>query len=165
MWRWISVLAVAGVALGCYQPADPPSNRSVTILVEDPDADLVSITDMSALDSDFQEIPITEAMSRMPQAVSDVIDAINREDWEALNKFNQPDSRSGKFLTKNKQDGVRIHKLSSVKYGVEFEDRSCTAYHFSMQERNGDPHPHFFEMLVYEDDMQAEVLDFWEYGW
>ena len=60
---------------------------------------------------------------------------------------------------------VQVGKLLNVQTVAETNHTSIKLYSFSLRNKDGTVNPHWLQIKVRENGEQADVLDFWNFGW
>ena len=105
-----------------------------------------------------------------PDVCQTVTGAINRADWATLRTFVKPGTHMNEYISsledaKKASHPVQVGKLLNVQTVAETNRTSIRLYSFSLQNTDGTVNPHWLQIKVREDDGQADVLDFWNFGW
>ena len=117
--------------------------------------------------------PITttsQHLDRPPTVCQTVTTAINKGDWTTLRQFAKPGTKMNDYIaslenaTKTSHP-VQVGKLLNVQTVAETNHTSIKLYSFSLENKDGTINPHWLQIKVREDDGQADVLDFWNFGW
>ena len=115
--------------------------------------------------------PVPEHHAETPPNVCDIlISAINRGDWAAL----QPWAKVGTSANQSVQawenaaksgHPVKVGKFLNVQTVGGTSKRPVRLYSYALENKDGTVNPHWLQIKVREEDGEAEVLDFWNFGW
>ena len=106
-----------------------------------------------------------------PPAVCDVLVAtINRGDWPALEPWSKPGTAAHATLQNWENSAKTGH---SVKVGKFLNGQTVGGsskkpyklYSYSLENTDGTVNPHWLQIKVREENGEAEVTDFWTFGW
>ncbi len=106
-----------------------------------------------------------------PPSVCDIlVSAINRQDWDALKPWTKPGSSSNTTV-RAWQDAakagnpVKVGKFLNGQTVGEASKKPYKLYSYSLENKDGSVNPHWLQIKVREESGEAEVVDFWNFGW
>ena len=105
-----------------------------------------------------------------PTACEILVSAINRGDWEALKPWTKPDSSSNTTV-RAWQDAakagnpVKVGKFLNGQTVGGTSKKPYKLYSYSLENKDGSVNPHWLQIKVREAVGEAEVVDFWNFGW
>jgi hypothetical protein len=118
------------------------------------------------------EPPVTnnQQVDHPPAVCQTVTAAINKGDWGTLRTFVKPGTHMDEYITSLEKatmsnHSVQVGKLLNVQTVAQMDHTSINLYSFSLENKDGTINPHWLQIKVRENDGQAEVLDFWNFGW
>jgi hypothetical protein len=105
-----------------------------------------------------------------PSVCETVVSAINRGDWDALKVWAKPGTTANESLTtwqKAADAGhpVKVGKFLNSQTVGGTSKRPYKLYSFSLENKDGTVNPHWLQIKVREEEGQAEIVDFWNFGW
>ena len=107
----------------------------------------------------------------IPPSVCDtVVGAINRGDWAALMAWAKPGTTANESVTAwqkaaNAGHPVQVGKFLNVQTVGGTNKNPYKLFSFSLENKDGTVNPHWLQIKVREADGQAEIVDFWNFGW
>jgi len=112
----------------------------------------------------------SQPSARPPDVCQTVTGAINRADWPTLRTFVKPGTHMNEYISSledatKSSHPVQVGKLLNVQTVAQTNHTSIKLYSFSLENKDGTINPHWLQIKVRENDDQAEVLDFWNFGW
>ena len=115
--------------------------------------------------------PVVEHHSDTPPSVCEtLVNAINHGDWTALNAWGKPGTSAHETLVtwqKAADAGhpVQVGKFLNVQTVGGTNKNPYRLYSFSLENKDGTVNPHWLQIKVREADGEAEIVDFWNFGW
>jgi hypothetical protein len=105
-----------------------------------------------------------------PTACEIVISAINRGDWAALKPWTTPGSLSNETVlawqtAAKTGHAVKVGKFLNAQTVGDASKKPYKLYSFSLENKDGTVNPHWLQIKVRESGDEAEVVDFWNFGW
>jgi hypothetical protein len=105
-----------------------------------------------------------------PSACENLVGAINRGDWAALQAWAKPGTTANESLTnwqKAAESGhpVKVGKFLNAQTVGGTSQRPYKLYSFSMENKDGTVNPHWLQIKVRQEAGSAEIVDFWIFGW
>jgi len=105
-----------------------------------------------------------------PSVCDTLISAINRGDWTALKAFAKPGSTATESLmtwqrAADSGHPVKVGKFLNAQTVGGTSQRPYKLYSFSLENKDGTVNPHWLQIKVLEEDENAEIVDFWNFGW
>jgi hypothetical protein len=106
-----------------------------------------------------------------PPSVCDIlVSAINREDWAALKPWMKSGTSSNTTVqawqnAAKAGNPVKVGKFLNEQTVGEASKKPYKLYSYSLQNKDGTVNPHWLQIKVRESDGEAEIVDFWNFGW
>ena len=105
-----------------------------------------------------------------PTACELLVSAINRGDWEALKPWTKPGTSSNTTVRAWQEaaktgNSVKVGKFLSSQTVGGTSKKPYKLYSYSLENKDGSVNPHWLQIKVRESDGEAEVVDFWNFGW
>jgi len=105
-----------------------------------------------------------------PPSVCDIlVSAINRQDWPALKPWTKSGMSSNAVQSWQNAakagNPVKVGKFLNVQTVGEASKKPYKLYSYSLENKDGSVNPHWLQIKVRESDGEAEVVDFWNFGW
>ncbi len=105
-----------------------------------------------------------------PNACDILVSAINRQDWEALKPWTKPGTSSNTTVqvwqnAAKSGNPVKVGKFLNGQTVGEASKKPYKLYSYSLENKDGTVNPHRLQIKVREDGGEAEILDFWNFGW
>ena len=114
--------------------------------------------------------PSPKRVETPPTACELLVSAINRGDWEALKPWTKPGTSSNTTVqawqdAAKAGNPVKVGKFLSSQTVGGTSKKPYKLYSYSLENKNGSVNPHWLQIKVRESDGEAEVVDFWNFGW
>jgi len=114
--------------------------------------------------------PSTKRVETPPNACELLVSAINRGDWDALKPWTKPGTSSNTTVhawqdAAKAGNPVKVGKFLSGQTVGGTSKKPYKLYSYSLENKNGSVNPHWLQIKVRESDGEAEVVDFWNFGW
>ena len=106
-----------------------------------------------------------------PPTVCEILVAeINREDWTALKPWAKPGSAASATVqawesAAKAGHGVKVGRFLNAQTVGGTSKKPYRLYSYALENKDGTVNPHWLQIKVREADGEAEVLDFWNFGW
>lgn len=106
-----------------------------------------------------------------PPPVCDIlVTAINRQDWAALTPWTKPGTSSNTTVQAWQEaakagNPVKVGKFLNGQTVGSASKKPYKLYSYSLENKDGSVNPHWLQIKVREEDGEAEILDFWNFGW
>ena|SRR5690348_3748153 len=105
-----------------------------------------------------------------PTACDILVSAINRQDWEALKPWTKPGTSSNTTVqtwedAAKAGNPVKVGKFLNGQTVGGTSKKPYKLYSYSLENKDGSVNPHWLQIKVREDEGEAEVVDFWNFGW
>ena len=118
-------------------------------------------------------VPAPKRVETPPNACDILVSAINRQDWEALKPWTKPGSSSNTTVqawqnaAEKREPGEKNGRNSSTgkRWARPSKKPYQRLYSYSLENKDGTVNPHWLQIKVREDGGEAEVVDFWNFGW
>jgi hypothetical protein len=115
--------------------------------------------------------PVPEHHADNPPSVCDIlVSAINRGDWKTLDTWAKPGT-SAEQTTQIWQNAaktghpVKVGKFLNVQTVGGTSKKPVRLYSYALENKDGTVNPHWLQIKVREMDGEAEIVDFWNFGW
>ena len=105
-----------------------------------------------------------------PSACETVVSAINRGDWAALEGWAKVGTTAKESVVAWQQAAnsgrpVKVGKFLNVQTVGGTSKKPYKLYSYSLENKDGTVNPHWLQIKVRETDGEAEIVDFWNFGW
>jgi hypothetical protein len=105
-----------------------------------------------------------------PSVCQTVVSAINRGDWTALRGWAKSSATAKQSVDSWEQAAksghtVKVGKFLNVQTVGGTSKTSYRLYSYSLENQDGTVNPHWLQIKVRESDGEAEIVDFWKFGW
>jgi hypothetical protein len=117
------------------------------------------------------EVAVQHHPETTPPSVCETeVSAINTGDWAALKERAKPGTTASESLMtwqKAADAGhpVKVGKFLNSQTVGGTSKKPYKLYSFSLENKDGTVNPHWLQIKVREEDGQAEIVDFWNFGW
>ena len=106
-----------------------------------------------------------------PTVCEILVSAVNRGDWKALETWAKPGTSANRICCINWESAskaghpVSVGKFLNVQTVGGTNAKPVRLYSYSLENKDGTVNPHWLQIKVREADGEAEVVDFWNFGW
>jgi hypothetical protein len=114
---------------------------------------------------------VSEHHAETPPNVCDIlVSAVNRGDWKTLDTWAKPGSsaeQTNQAWQNAAKTGhpVKVGKFLNVQTVGGTSKKPVRLYSYALENKDGTVNPHWLQIKVREADGEAEILDFWNFGW
>jgi len=105
-----------------------------------------------------------------PTVCEILVSAVNRGDWAVLKSWAKPGTSAANAVqtwenAAKAGNPVKVGKFLNAQTVGGTSKKPLRLYSFSLENKDGTVNPHWLQIKVREADGEAEVLDFWIFGW
>jgi hypothetical protein len=105
-----------------------------------------------------------------PTVCEILVSAVNRGDWAVLQSWAKPGTSAATAVqtwqnAAKAGNPVKVGKFLNAQTVGGTSKKPLRLYSFSLENKDGTVNPHWLQIKVREADGEAEVLDFWIFGW
>jgi hypothetical protein len=114
---------------------------------------------------------VVQHRSETPPSVCEtVVSAIDRGDWAALKGWAKTSTTAKESVAAwqqaaNSGHPVKVGKFLNVQTVGGTTKKPYKLYSYSLENQDGTVNPHWLQIKLREADGEAEILDFWNFGW
>jgi hypothetical protein len=105
-----------------------------------------------------------------PTVCEILVSAVNRGDWKALETWAKPGTSANQSVqawenAAKAGHSVTVGKFLNVQTVGGTNAKPVRLYSYSLENKDGTVNPHWLQIKVREADGEAEIVDFWNFGW
>jgi len=114
--------------------------------------------------------PAPRRVETPPEACDILVSAINRGDWAALKPWTKPGTSSNETVqawedAAKAGNPVKVGRFLNGQTVGKASKKPYKLYSYSLENKDGTVNPHWLQIKVREEDGEAEIVDFWNFGW
>jgi hypothetical protein len=115
--------------------------------------------------------PAPEHHSETPPSVCDIlVSAINKGDRKTLETWAKPGTSADQTVqvwqnASKSGHAVKVGKFLNVQTVGGSSKKPVRLYSYALENKDGTVNSHWLQIKVRESDGEAEVMDFWNFGW
>jgi hypothetical protein len=124
----------------------------------------------ASLTTQKPEVVVQHRPATPPSVCETLVSAINRGDWVALKGWAKTSTTAKESVATwqqaaNSGHPVKVGKFLNVQTVGGTSKKPLKLYSYSLENQDGTVNPHWLQIKVREADGEAEILDFWNFGW